>query len=844
MNTESAAPSKFSLFELLPTQLLDKIPKPNLSNFIQPNKKVETENQFGNYNNFEINTSPAPIPQSTQLQADVTPINPNLFNTKPIAFGSSLNTPVANTSNQVKSTSPAPASTFFQPNVEQPSSARFYQPSVETTPTTFFQGAPESQPPASEQTPPSFFQPTVQPATVFPQPAVDPAPPPFFKPAEVSENVVPPTFFSPSDIPTISKPLQASTGANPYSNTRLGRGLTAYKNPLLPAANATPVFQPNQIPQAVAGINSTLNPIAQAQVFGIPPPFNQHQASVPVSTPTVDLFTSTGNNPNGFFAPPPSAVSTQQEFVQSASYFSEPPKASSPAVTSVVSTPLDPNPFANQTDSAWQNSSNSVNIFAKPSEAFITAVQPSTIQYTDTTESIPLLTAQFVEPSKSVTPPFTPLIRTSVDQVVPEIVQPPANPVSAKNLGSGTSSLKEEPIYSNPPKSVSPLTSYFQPDASTDFFTNSIQNSENSVSQFDSFFTPGQNIQTFETVQDSSVIQNIPSLNNIVEEPKHQEISEPEIVPQINLFSLKSPELKERDLDSRNFFDLAANTNFKQPSVEQAQSDSNYFNYFNQQSIEDNQSVDAVNDSYERQITATLSEADEDFSNMASGQKIKEMNSPVGDSSVSNIVYRPVYRHWFYKKSLDTKVIWTPFTMTDSMALEDALDNPDTIILATDGGRFDVDIRARQRTPVYWTGEANEVRRCSWFYKGVDSRYVPYEEDVAALLEEEYRQASNTGVWNRRIELPNGEKVVFHGSSVMVHFLVTQNPDTWGSNVPQTTNRPRVVKRGVDEFNIDDGEPEKVDHLLFMVHGIGKFCDLKFRPVEEVGKWTFTISVL
>lgn len=50
------------------------------------------------------------------------------------------------------------------------------------------------------------------------------------------------------------------------------------------------------------------------------------------------------------------------------------------------------------------------------------------------------------------------------------------------------------------------------------------------------------------------------------------------------------------------------------------------------------------------------------------------------------------------------------------------------------------------------------------------------------------------------------------------------------------TSRPRVVKRGMDEFNIDDGEPEKVDHLLFLVHGIGSVCDLKFRTVEEVGE--------
>lgn len=41
------------------------------------------------------------------------------------------------------------------------------------------------------------------------------------------------------------------------------------------------------------------------------------------------------------------------------------------------------------------------------------------------------------------------------------------------------------------------------------------------------------------------------------------------------------------------------------------------------------------------------------------------------------------------------------------------------------------------------------------------------------------------------------------------------------------------MKRGIDEFSIEDGEPQQIDHLLFMVHGIGKACDLKFRTIEE-----------
>lgn len=48
-----------------------------------------------------------------------------------------------------------------------------------------------------------------------------------------------------------------------------------------------------------------------------------------------------------------------------------------------------------------------------------------------------------------------------------------------------------------------------------------------------------------------------------------------------------------------------------------------------------------------------------------------------------------------------------------------------------------------------------------------------------------------------------------------------------------------MVKRGLGEFDIDEGETAEVDHVLFMVHGIGSVCDLKFRTVEEVGMFVF-----
>lgn len=99
------------------------------------------------------------------------------------------------------------------------------------------------------------------------------------------------------------------------------------------------------------------------------------------------------------------------------------------------------------------------------------------------------------------------------------------------------------------------------------------------------------------------------------------------------------------------------------------------------------------------------------------------------------------------------------------------------------------------------------------------------------MLESEYQEALVSKEWHRRIDLPNGEQVVFHDANVMVHFQQQNNTDTWGTN---PIAKPRVVKRGIDDFNIEEGNCDKIDHLLFMVHGIGSVCDLKMRTVEEV----------
>ncbi|XP_036221453.2 nascent polypeptide-associated complex subunit alpha, muscle-specific form isoform X2 [Bactrocera oleae] len=218
------------------------------------------------------------------------------------------------------------------------------------------------------------------------------------------------------------------------------------------------------------------------------------------------------------------------------------------------------------------------------------------------------------------------------------------------------------------------------------------------------------------------------------------------------------------------------------------------------------------------------------MANLLTGEKAAASAPPVA------VPYSPAVKHWFYKRPAgNNKFVWTPFSHYDSALLEITLTMGSNApnIVAVEGGRYDVNISERTKTPVYWESTPIEVRRCSWFFKGTDSKMVPYEESIADLLENEYKQAVESGEWHKKIVLSMNEQVTFHGPTVIVHFQQQQSSDAWGGTT-QTTTRPRVVKRDLEEFSIEQGESQRVDHLLLMVHGIGDACDLKLRSVDEV----------
>lgn len=244
-------------------------------------------------------------------------------------------------------------------------------------------------------------------------------------------------------------------------------------------------------------------------------------------------------------------------------------------------------------------------------------------------------------------------------------------------------------------------------------------------------------------------------------------------------------------------------------------------------------------------VSASLPPSIPTVSDTNPGGQFQTSPVPPTSSYPTNTVsglYQPVQAHWCFCKRIENREVWFPFSIADSLRLEGAFQRGclEPEVVATDGGRYDVSINQRIRTAVYWDEEPTHVRRSTWFYKREgDNKYVPYTEAFAQKLEEEYKNAVLNNVWHKRLEFPGGETIVMHNPNVIVHFQASSQPDEWGTvhsvySLPGDQMRPRVVKRGIDDFaTVLDGETGQIDHLVFVVHGIGAVCDIRFRSIVE-----------
>ncbi|XP_051143262.1 phospholipase SGR2 [Andrographis paniculata] len=178
------------------------------------------------------------------------------------------------------------------------------------------------------------------------------------------------------------------------------------------------------------------------------------------------------------------------------------------------------------------------------------------------------------------------------------------------------------------------------------------------------------------------------------------------------------------------------------------------------------------------------------------------------------------------------------------------------------GGLYEVDLVKRHCFPVYWNGEDRRVLRGHWFARKGGLNWLPLREDVSEQLEYAYRSQ----VWHRRTFQPSGlfaARIDLQGSTPGLHALFTGEDDTWEAWLSaDATGFSNIIGFGMNGIKLRRGyapsespkptqdelwqqKEEEMDdycsqvpvqHLVFMVHGIGQRLE-KSNLVDDVGNF-------
>lgn len=203
--------------------------------------------------------------------------------------------------------------------------------------------------------------------------------------------------------------------------------------------------------------------------------------------------------------------------------------------------------------------------------------------------------------------------------------------------------------------------------------------------------------------------------------------------------------------------------------------------------------------------------------------------------------------HWFYRSK--DELVWHAFSLADSTKIENLyqkefteahnLKNQEDSIVSTDGGRYDVCVNKRTRKAIYWEEDDCPVLRGTWSYRQNQGQLhnIPFDEETAKILESEYIDSLTRNSWDKHVKLPDrNDVVIFHSANVLKYYT-----DYSLFRDDYTTidwSKGGDVSRGISSLDFPTEEKQedssKPEHLVFVVHGIGEICDLRFRNLIDV----------
>ncbi|XP_067214663.1 phospholipase DDHD1-like isoform X2 [Linepithema humile] len=212
---------------------------------------------------------------------------------------------------------------------------------------------------------------------------------------------------------------------------------------------------------------------------------------------------------------------------------------------------------------------------------------------------------------------------------------------------------------------------------------------------------------------------------------------------------------------------------------------------------------------------------------------------------------------WFYKDGVEKR--WNEFCGYDSLRIEkiyqerqnligtsnDEINNennlPPAERIVVRGGMYDVQIDNMKCVSIYWPGEEWEIMRATWYY---DGSWIPLETEHSKVIEEVHlrlfqKESNDQSSSKCDASVPQAYKVLhteqfseFHVDWHSINDVILYSEYTPTKLMRSVTSKLGFakttgyrLKRGYKSRASMEDKPRDIDHLVFVVHGIGQKRD-------------------
>ncbi|KAK1124434.1 hypothetical protein K0M31_006791 [Melipona bicolor] len=239
-------------------------------------------------------------------------------------------------------------------------------------------------------------------------------------------------------------------------------------------------------------------------------------------------------------------------------------------------------------------------------------------------------------------------------------------------------------------------------------------------------------------------------------------------------------------------------------------------------------------------------------------ESIRELNSKDDSLNVTNeVTYaEPLTAEqirWFYRDGVDKR--WVEFCGYDSLRIENAWQNYQNLLsknndisnnppsiekIVVRGGMYDVELDKMKCVSIYCPGEEWEIMRGTWYY---DGSWLPLEVEQSKIIEEVHlnlfqKQDSNqstltcdTSSHSYKI-LHTEHFPEFHVDWHSINDVVLYSEYRHSKLMRSVTSKLGFAKttgyqlrRGYKNAAVKEDKPHDIDHIIFVVHGIGQKGD-------------------